>query len=170
VSAPGAASADGAGRALPPLTLGLAGLVVVLDQATKWLVLDALRPGEFVPVTDFFNLVLTFNRGVSFGLLASDYWWKPYFLSAVALAIVGGLIWWLRGQGGRRWPQVSVGLIVGGALGNVIDRFVQPGVVDFLDFHLAGYHWPAFNVADSAIFVGVVLLLLDGLFAPAPKE
>lgn len=162
-------TAGGARRYLPAVTLALAGLVVLLDQLTKYAVLQALRYGEVVPVTGFFNLVLTYNRGVAFGLLASDYWWKPYFLAAVALAIVAGLLYWLARQHGL-WPRICVGLIVGGAIGNVIDRFGQPGVVDFLDFHVAGYHWPAFNLADSAIVVGVAMLLLDGLFAPAPKE
>ena len=161
---------DSAWRQLvPPLTLGRAVLIAVADQATKWAGLDALRPGERVAVTDFFNLVLTFNRGVAFGLLASDYWWKPYLLAAVALAIVTGLLIWLRSQG-HLLPRFASGLIVGGAIGNVIDRFRQPGVVDFLDFHLAGYHWPAFNLADCAIVVGVALLLLDGLFTPASKR
>ncbi len=154
---------------LSRLTGGVVAVALVADQATKWLVLSALQPGEIVPVTGFFNLVLTFNRGVAFGLLASDYWWKPYFLAGMALVICAGLLWWLRDQT-RTWMRLATGLIVGGALGNVIDRFGQPGVVDFLDFHLAGYHWPAFNLADSCIVVGVGLLLLDGLFAPGPKR
>ncbi len=157
------------GRLLPPATLALAAAVTLADQIAKGLVLERLQPGEFLPVTGFFNLVLTFNRGVAFGLLASDYWWKPYLLAGIALAIVAGLLAWLRSQT-RALPRLSAGLIVGGALGNVIDRFTQPGVVDFLDFHLSGYHWPAFNLADCAIVVGVGLLLLDGLFAPAPKR
>lgn len=161
-------TARGAARLLPATTAGLAALVVALDQLSKYAVLQALDYGQIVPVTDFFNLVLTYNRGVAFGFLASDYWWKPYFLAAVSLVIVAGLLIWLRGQRGL-WPRLSVGLIVGGALGNVIDRFGQPGVVDFLDFHAAGYHWPAFNVADTAIVVGVGLLLLDGLFDPGDK-
>jgi signal peptidase II len=161
-------TAKGRGRLLPATTVGLAVLVLVLDQLSKYAVLQALDYGQSVRVTDFFNLVLTYNRGVAFGLLASDYWWKPYFLATVSLLIVAGLLIWLRHQPGR-WPRLSVGLIVGGAVGNVIDRFGQPGVVDFLDFHVAGYHWPAFNVADSAIVVGVALLLLDGLFEPADR-
>jgi signal peptidase II len=151
------------------LSIAAAGLVVVADQITKALVLGALEPGQFVPVTGFFNLVLTYNRGVAFGLLASDYWWKPYFFAAMSLAICAGLVWWLRRET-RRWMRLAEGLIVGGAFGNVVDRFGQPGVVDFLDFHLAGYHWPAFNLADCCIVLGVGLLLLDGLFAPGPKE
>jgi signal peptidase II len=161
-------TAKGRGRLLPATTVGLAVLVLVLDQLSKYAVLQALDYGQSVRVTDFFNLVLTYNRGVAFGLLASDYWWKPYFLATVSLLIVAGLLIWLRHQPGL-WPRLSVGLIVGGAVGNVIDRFGQPGVVDFLDFHVAGYHWPAFNVADSAIVVGVALLLLDGLFEPADR-
>lgn len=156
-------------RFLPLSTLALAVGVALADQATKAWVLASLAHGERVPVTGFFNLVLTYNRGVAFGLLASDYWWKPYLLVAIALVIVGGLLVWLRDQVALL-PRLATGLIVGGAIGNVIDRFTQPGVVDFLDFHLGGYHWPAFNIADCAIVVGVGLLLLDGLFASGPKR
>lgn len=145
-------------------TLPLALLVLLADQASKWVILlEVMNPPRLIEVTGFFNLVLVYNRGVSFGLLASDYGWKPYALAALSLAVVGGLLWWLRHQRGRL-PPWGVGLIVGGALGNVIDRFLHPGVVDFLDFHYGGWHWPAFNLADSAIVVGVGLLLLDGLF------
>lgn len=156
-------------RFLPLSTFGLAAAVALADQATKAWVLASLEHGERVPVTGFFNLVLTFNRGVAFGLLASDYWWKPYLLVAIALLIVSGLLIWLRSQVALL-PRLATGLIVGGAIGNVIDRFLQPGVVDFLDFHLNGYHWPAFNLADCAIVVGVGLLLLDGLFASGSKR
>ncbi|WP_235830187.1 signal peptidase II [Algihabitans albus] len=156
-------------RLLPPVTLGLATVVMLADQATKGWVLATLEHGERVAVTGFFNLVLTYNRGVAFGLLASDYWWKPYLLVGIALLIVGGLLLWLRSQA-QLLPRLATGLIVGGAVGNVIDRFRQPGVVDFLDFHLNGYHWPAFNLADCAIVIGVGLLLLDGLFTPASKR
>jgi len=142
----------------------LALLVLLLDQASKWVILHwVMDPPRVIEVTSFFNLVLVYNRGVSFGLLASDLWWKPFALAALALAIVGLLLWWVRSQPGRL-PRYGSGLIVGGAIGNMIDRFLHPGVVDFLDFHLADWHWPAFNVADAAIVCGVGLLLLDGLF------
>lgn len=150
-----------------PRALALAAVVVVLDQLSKWLILtEVMAPPRVIEVTGFFNLVLAFNRGVSFGLLASDYAWKPYLLAGLALLVVGLLLHWLRRQQG--WvPAVAVGLIVGGAVGNVVDRFVHGAVVDFLDFHLAGWHWPAFNLADTAIVCGVGLLLADSLFGSA---
>jgi len=97
---------------------------------------------------------------VSFGLGAGSAVWV---LVGISLAIVAGLLVWLRQQE-RRWPAWAIGLVVGGALGNVIDRLHAPGVVDFLDFHVAGWHWPAFNLADSAITIGVAMLVIDGLF------
>lgn len=152
-----------------PRALALAAVVVLLDQFSKWLILTVvMAPPRTIEVTGFFNLVLAFNRGVSFGLLASDYSWKPYLLAGLALIVVGALIFWVRGQ--RGWvPTAAAGLIVGGAVGNIVDRFVHGAVVDFLDFHLAGWHWPAFNVADTAIVCGVGLLLADSLFG-APHD
>ena len=144
----------------------IAAAVVVADQATKWAALAALDPmGAPIAVTPFFNLVLVWNRGVSFGMLGGLSGYGPWLLSAVALAIVVFLLTWLRREPG---PLVAgaLGLVIGGALGNVIDRVRFGAVVDFLDFHYAGYHWPAFNVADAAICVGAGLLLLSGLFAP----
>ncbi len=146
------------------LALGVAAVVILLDQLSKWLILYVvMQPPRVIEVTGFFNLVLTFNTGVSFGLLDSDSAWQPWILSALALAIVAGLLVWLR-RHRRLLAAWSVGLIVGGAIGNVIDRARLAAVVDFLDFHLAGWHWPAFNLADSGIVVGVGLLLIDGLF------
>lgn len=146
------------------IALPLALLVLLADQASKWAVLLwVMDPPRLIEVTGFLNLVLVYNRGVSFGLLASDYAWKPYALASLSLAVVAALLWWMRRQPGPL-PPWGVGLIVGGALGNVIDRFLHPGVVDFLDLHYAGWHWPAFNLADAAIVLGVGLLLLDGLF------
>lgn len=144
--------------------LALSALIIVLDQASKWLILQVvMQPPRVIEVTGFFNLVLTFNTGISFGLLGNDSPWGPWLLSGLAIAIVIGLLIWLRQQT-HPLPAMAIGLIVGGALGNVIDRMYQPGVVDFLDFHLGGWHWPAFNVADSAITVGVAMLLFDGFF------
>ena len=144
--------------------LTLAAVIVVADQAVKWLVLDYFATGaDPVEVTSFFNLMLAWNRGVSFSLFHSEEAYAPFALSALALAISVGLGLWLR-RLIHRWPATGVGLVIGGAIGNVIDRLRFGAVVDFLDFHWAGYHWPAFNIADSAITVGVIFLITDGLF------
>ncbi len=145
-------------------TLAVAALVVLLDQASKWAVLHLImQPPRLIEITGFFNLTLVYNTGVSFGLLGGSAPWKPWVLSGVAVVIVVVLLAWLRKQGGTLL-LLAGGLVAGGAIGNVIDRLRLSMVVDFLDFHVAGWHWPAFNVADSAISVGVVLLVLDGLF------
>ncbi|MEM7045410.1 MAG: signal peptidase II [Pseudomonadota bacterium] len=141
-------------------------LVIVFDQITKWIALDGLDFGQNpIAVTPFFNLVLVWNRGVSFGMFNNAGDAGPWILSGLAIAIVIGLLYWLRQAEGRMIIS-ALGLVIGGALGNVIDRFRFGAVVDFLDFHIAGYHWPAFNVADAAICVGAALLLLDGLLSP----
>ena len=152
--------------------LFLAAAVLLLDQATKWAILGAatppLQPQHLAKVTGFFNLVLTYNTGVSFGMFQGEAVWQRYFLIAVNLGVSLALLIWLRKQVVGLMPY-AVGLVVGGAIGNAIDRLHQPGVVDFLDFHLAGWHWPAFNVADGAIVCGVALLIADGLFQPGRK-
>ena len=150
-------------------TLFIATAVLLLDQLSKWVILNLVMPPRVgIEVTGFFNLVLVHNRGVSFGMFQSDASWQPYFLIAVNLGVALALLIWLRQQAVGLLPY-AVGLVVGGALGNAIDRLYQPGVVDFLDFHLAGWHWPAFNVADSAIVCGVALIVVDGLFQPGRK-
>ena len=167
VSAPPPSSADASAPkrgSVRAYALGLAALVILLDQLSKWLILAVvMQPPRQIEVLPFFNLVLTYNRGISFGMLSGDSPWQPFLLAGLALVIVAGLLIWLFRQDGLL-ASLAIGLIVGGALGNVIDRMIHPGVVDFLDFHVAGWHWPAFNMADSAITVGVILLLLDGLF------
>ncbi len=147
------------------LALTLAVIVLVLDQASKWVILtQVMVPPRVVEVTGFFNLVLTYNTGVSFGLFGGTAAaWKPWALGGLALAVSAGLLYWLARQP-ERLLGLAVGLIVGGALGNALDRAHQPGVVDFLDFYLFGWHWPAFNLADSSIFLGVAILVFDGLF------
>jgi signal peptidase II len=147
-----------------PLALAAAAAVALLDQLSKWWIVErVMDPPRALEVTGFFNLMLIYNRGISFGLLDSEAALVPWVLSGLAVAIVIGLVVWLRHIEGR-WPGVAVGLIVGGAVGNVIDRLRLGAVIDFLDLHWAGFHWPAFNLADSAITLGVVLLLVDGLF------
>ena len=143
----------------------IAVLVVALDQASKWLILRSLPP-EAVEVTGFFNLVLVCNTGISFGLLPGQSALKAWILSGFALAVVAGLLVWVRNKDSALL-MAGCGLVVGGALGNVADRLRLGCVVDFLDLHAAGWHWPAFNLADSGITVGVTLLIVHGLFFDA---
>ncbi len=145
------------------LGLPVAAAIIAFDQATKfWIVLDIMSPPRIIEITPFFNIVMVWNRGASFGLFSSASPWTPVFLGTVAVVISIVLsVWMYRAR--SRWLAVSLGFVIGGALGNAIDRALYGAVADFLDFHAYGYHWPAFNVADIAISVGVVMLLFDGL-------
>ena len=145
----------------------LALFLLIADQVTKWQVLQSLKAYEPIEVTSFFNLVLVWNTGVSFGMFQGGGDVGRWVLIAVALVISVGVLFWLKKE--QRWlPKIALWMVLAGALGNVIDRFRFGAVVDFLDFHLFEYHWPAFNIADSAIVVGAVILLVDGLFAGGP--
>ncbi len=140
-------------------------VILVLDQASKWWVLAVvMQPPQRIAVTPFFNLVTGWNRGVSFGMFDSDSPISGWILSALALVIVGFLLNWLRKEN-KRHISLAIGMIVGGAIGNVADRIMHGAVFDFLDVHVANYHWPAFNIADSGITVGAAILILDSLFA-----
>ncbi len=146
------------------LRLGLlvAAAVVIADRMVKWWAIDALADTPYgVEILPFFNLVLVENRGISFGLFGGGTL-PPSLLAAVALAVTLALVIWLR-RVETRLLAAAIGLVIGGALGNVIDRFRFGAVVDFLDFHWDDFHWPAFNLADAAISVGVVVLLMDAL-------
>ena len=134
--------------------------IVVADQATKAAMLATFRPGEARPFTPFFSLVLTFNPGAAFSFLASADGWQRWFFAAVAIG-ASVLIAWLLRRGGSRLYCAGLALIAGGALGNLWDRLAIGQVVDFLLFHYAGWAYPAFNVADSAITVGAGLLIAD---------
>ncbi|MDX2028015.1 MAG: signal peptidase II [Alphaproteobacteria bacterium] len=142
----------------------LIALVLVCDQMTKWWILnEVMRPPQIVPINSFFNLVLVWNKGVTFGLLnqyAPDI--MPWILTGTAILITGLLTRWLL-RTSSTTVALGLGAVIGGAVGNIIDRLRHGAVVDFLDFHFRTYHWPAFNVADSAIVIGVSLLLLDSL-------
>ncbi|MBF0326076.1 signal peptidase II [Magnetospirillum moscoviense] len=154
--------------------LGLAAIIIILDQLSKyWIVERVMRP-EGVTDTPFFSpvrveilpifdLVMAWNRGVSFGIFNNGGDWNWLALSVLSVAISAGLVVWLK-KAENALVALALGAIIGGALGNVIDRLRWGAVADFLDVHVAGYHWPAFNVADSAISVGAVLLILDSLF------
>ena len=142
------------------IAASLTALGLLLDQLSKWWILtEIMDPPRLVPVTPFFNVTLGFNRGVSFGLLAVGSPFTPWLLSGLALAVMIGFGVWL-----AKNPQprngLAAGLVGGGALGNVVDRLRQGAVMDFLDFHWASYHWPAFNIADTLIFLGGAILLL----------
>lgn len=138
-------------------------LVLLLDQASKLLIRLVFAQDLPVEVTGFFNLVLVYNRGISFSLFTSNHAVGPYVFAALSLVVVGLLVWWVR-RDPRPLHVVAAGMIAGGAVGNVVDRLYLGGVVDFLDFHLSGWHWPAFNLADSGIVLGAGALVLDGLF------
>ena len=139
-----------------------AAAIVLADQLTKWLMLVRFAPGERLELTGFFNLVLVFNKGAAFSFLAAAQGWQTPLLAAFALgaAVVVSVL--LVRSPERRVLCAGLSLILGGALGNLVDRLRFGHVVDFLDFHAAGWHWPAFNVADSAITIGAALLILDG--------
>jgi len=139
----------------------LAVLVVALDQLTKYWVSAGFDYGEARAVTGFFNLVLTHNKGAAFSFLAAASGWQRGFFIGIALVAIVVIVVLLARHAGEKLFCLALALILGGAIGNVIDRIALGYVVDFLDFHFAGWHWPAFNLADSAITVGAVLLVAD---------
>lgn len=143
--------------------LVLAVLVVLADQGSKLLVEHWFNYGDVRRVTGFFNLVLTYNKGAAFSFLANAGGWQDEFLTAVGVAASLFIIYLLARHGTQRLFSLALALILGGAVGNVIDRIAYGHVIDFLDFHLGGWHWPAFNLADSAIVGGAALLILDEL-------
>ncbi|HEX9434946.1 MAG TPA: signal peptidase II [Burkholderiales bacterium] len=140
----------------------LAAAVVLADQATKTLVLGRFAPGERLEITGFFNMVLVYNKGAAFSFLSDAQGWQTPLLIAFAVVAIGIVGTLLVRSPSRGLFCTGLALILGGALGNLIDRLRFGQVVDFLDFHALGWHWPAFNVADSAITVGAVLLILEG--------
>lgn len=145
----------------------LAALVVVLDQLSKQWVLGSLHHGEVIPVTAFFDLVLVFNRGAAFSFLAEHSGWQRWFFTVLAVVICGWLLALMRTHRGERLLSIACALVIGGAIGNVIDRLLIGAVVDFLYFHAGRYGWPAFNVADAAITLGVGLMLWAQLRTPS---
>lgn len=149
---------------------GLAGVVIVVDQLSKWLVLESIRFGETIYVTPFWNWVLTYNPGAAFSFLADQPGWQRWFFTALAVGISGWIALELKKRRDEKLLCLAMAMIMGGALGNVIDRIRFGAVVDFVQWHVAGYYWPAFNVADSAISVGAVLLVISQLTAANSKE
>jgi len=143
--------------------LGLAAVIVALDQATKLAIERLFSYGDVHPVTSFFNLVLTYNKGAAFSFLADASGWQKQFLTAIGIVASLFILYLLARHGTQRLFSLALALILGGAVGNVIDRIAHGHVIDFLDFHWRGWHWPAFNVADSAIVCGAALLVVDEL-------
>jgi signal peptidase II len=143
--------------------LGIAVILIILDQITKIAITSNFVYGESVPVTSFFNLVLVYNKGAAFSFLASETGWQRHFFTVVGLAASAFIIYLLKKNPGQRLLCWALALILGGAIGNVIDRVLYGHVIDFLDVYIGSWHWPAFNVADSAICIGAVLFVYDEL-------
>lgn len=139
-------------------------VIVILDQASKNWFKTSLYYGQVEKVTEFFNLVMTYNTGAAFSFLAdAGGWQRPLFATLSCLAILG-ISWIIGRQYRRKWLCFGLALVLGGAVGNAYDRIFLGYVVDFLDFHLMGYHWPAFNIADTAICVGAAIVVLAEFF------
>ncbi len=143
--------------------LGLAFILLLADQFAKVLILGYYHLGESTYVTSFFNIVRVHNSGAAFSFLASGSGWQRWFFVGIAVAAVVFILFMLRSHAGQRLFSFALACILGGAVGNVIDRLLHGYVIDFLDFHLRGWHFPAFNVADSAITIGAACLILDEL-------
>jgi signal peptidase II len=142
--------------------LWVSAIVIVVDQASKAAILGTIREGDGFAVTPFFSLVLTFNTGAAFSFLSAASGWQRWFFVAIAV-VAAAVILVLLKRGGSAWYNAGLALILGGALGNLYDRLAIGRVVDFLLFHYAGWAYPAFNVADSAITVGAAILIFDSL-------
>lgn len=145
--------------------LAIAVGVITLDQFSKWAILALLPLYTSIELTGFFNLVHVRNEGAAFSLLADQPGWQRFFFIILGLLVSAAILVWLR-RPMPRLQAVALSLILGGAVGNIIDRLVHGNVVDFLDFHAAGWHWPAFNIADSALTVGALLILWLSFRAP----
>ncbi len=149
--------------------LALVCLVIVLDQVSKFAIEARYAFLEFEPITSFFNLGLVYNPGAAFSFLADHSGWQKWLFSALAVAASAFLLHQIYSHIQQRVQNIGFALIAGGALGNMIDRLRIGKVVDFLDFHVQGMHWPAFNIADSAIFIGVALVIWSE-FIRKPKS
>lgn len=151
--------------------LGVAALVLVLDQAAKFWAERSLTLYAPVEVTGFFNLTLVYNPGAAFSLLSAAGGWQRWVLSGIAVGVGLLIVGWLARLPRQAWLQVAaLGLILGGAMGNLVDRIRVGMVVDFLDFHYAGLHWPAFNIADAAITVGALCLVIATCAEQCPVD
>lgn len=143
------------------LWLGIAAIVVLLDQLSKITMSQMLMYGQSEQITSFFNLVMVYNKGAAFSFLADQLGWQRYLFAGISVAASLLIIWMLKRHASQRLFCWALALILGGAIGNLIDRIAYGHVIDFLDVHVHGWHWPAFNIADSAITVGALLFILD---------
>ncbi len=151
------------GRSGLLMWLGLAFIIVLIDQFTKVLVVGYYHLGDSSYVTSFFNMVRAHNTGAAFSFLADASGWQRWFFTGLGVLATGVILWMLKSHAGQRLFCFAMACVLGGAVGNVIDRLLYGYVVDFLDFHSHGYHFPAFNLADSAITLGAACLILDEL-------
>ncbi len=149
------------GRMLPWLALAL--VILIADQLTKTLILGHYRLGDSTVVTGFFNIVRAHNPGAAFSFLAGASGWQRWFFTAIGVVATLVILWMLKAHAGQKLFSFALACILGGAVGNVVDRLMHGYVVDFLDFHWAGWHFPAFNIADSGITIGAACLILDEL-------
>jgi len=156
----GKVSSQGSGM-LP--WLGLALILLLADQFTKVLIVGNYQLGDSTFVTSFFNVVRVHNTGAAFSFLASAGGWQRWFFTALGFVAAAAIVWLLLSHAGQKLFSFAMACILGGAIGNVIDRLMHGYVVDFLDFHWNGMHFPAFNIADCAISVGAICLILDEL-------
>ncbi|MDB5869064.1 MAG: signal peptidase Aspartic peptidase family [Polaromonas sp.] len=141
--------------------LGLALILLMADQFTKVLILGYYRLGDATYITSFFNVVRVHNTGAAFSFLASASGWQRWFFTGIGVLAAVFIIWMLKSHPGQKLFSLAMACILGGAIGNVIDRALHGYVVDFLDFHYGTWHFPAFNIADSAITIGAICLILD---------
>lgn len=148
------------------ISLSIASIILTLDLITKRWVESSLFHGQQIPVTDFFNLVLTYNAGAAFSFLSEESGWQRWFLSSLAAGASIFIVYLLHKHAANKLFCISLSLILGGALGNLWDRITLGHVVDFLDFYVGSYHWPAFNVADAAIVVGAILMIIESFLNP----
>ena len=145
--------------------LWISGLVAILDQITKWMASAWMEPNAAYPVFSWFNLTLVHNTGAAFSFLSDADGWQRWFFIALSIAVSAAIIVWLkRLHAGEHWTAAALALILGGAIGNLIDRIAYGHVVDFIQWYYDRWYWPTFNIADSAITVGAAILIIHGVF------
>lgn len=143
--------------------LVIAAVIVIGDQLTKLWISKLLAGGKFISLNSFLNLVLAYNKGAAFSFLASASGWQRYFFTGISVVAIVFILYFMRRNAGQKLFCWAFSLILGGAIGNLIDRIMYGHVIDFIDFYIGKWHWPAFNVADSAITIGAILFILDEL-------